>query len=113
MPKRTSASATTTSLPEDFRTLFWDHDFDTLDLRSDTSFIISRVLTMGSWASICWLRSHVGDDTLRDWIEKGEGRRLDPKQLRFWELILGIPRDLVDKWLEQDARQTWDGRVKR
>ncbi len=112
MPEPTSTSANS-PLPENLRSLFWDHDFGTLDLETHTSFIIARVLAAGSWEAVCWLRRRLGDDALRDWIEKDEGRRLDPKQLRFWELILEIPRDWVDKWLQNDSRQTWDGRVHR
>ena len=84
MPERVSGIAGACSLPDDFRQLFWDHDFDALELPTHGPLIISRVLTSGSWTAIRWLRDHVSDNDLRHWIESRDGRPLSRQQLRFW-----------------------------
>ncbi len=111
MSEKSSEHAGAVSLPEMLRPLFWDHDFDALSSETNTAFIVARILTSGSWEAVRWLRDHLGDDPLREWIVRREGRPLSPKQLRFWELILGLPHDQVNEWLRQEARLGWDARI--
>ena len=77
----------TARLPKMLRPLFWDYNFDTLTWEEDRELIISRVLISGSWDAVTWLRSRAGDQYLREWIERLQGKGLSPLQLRFWELI--------------------------
>ena len=100
-------------LPEQLRGLFWDHDFSQLDWQSHRDFIIGRVLEAGCLETIRWLRSVVDDDGLRDWIGRHQGRPLDGKQLRFWQVILEIPAEQVDQWLASPGRKIWEGRRHR
>ncbi len=72
-------------LPTLLRPLFWDDDFEALAWENDRDLIIARVLTSGGWDAITWLRFHMGDRALREWIERHQGRGLSPRQLRFWE----------------------------
>ncbi len=60
-----------------------------------------------------WLRKRVANDELRAWIEDRQGRELSPKQLYFWELILGMPPGQVDRWLKIGDRWIWDNRTFR
>ena len=100
-------------LPDLLRGLFWDCQFDDLELPRDQPFVIGRVLSAGSWSQIGWLRQNVGDECLRDWICACEGRPLAPPQLRFWELILDLPAPQVDQWLACQSRTTWNQRACR
>ena len=95
------------------RPLFWDCDFDQLDWQQHRDFIIRRVLVEGPWDAIRWIRREVGDQVLRDWMERCHGRPLSPPQLRFWELILELPMGLVDSWLQSAGRRIWDQRAGR
>ena len=95
------------------RSLFWDLDPRGLRWERDREQIIGRVLAEGSWEAVKWLRNQAGDDALRDWIERHEGRGLTPRQLRFWELIFELPRRQVDEWLRREGRQVWDRRAVR
>ena len=95
------------------RSLFWDLDPRELRWERDQEQIIGRVLAEGSWDAVKWLRQQVGDDVLRDWIERHEGRGLSPRQLRFWELILELSHRQVDEWLRREGRQVWDRRAAR
>ena len=97
-------------IPPPVRKLFWDLDPRSLRLDRDEEMIIGRVLASGPWETVKWLRSIVGDDAIRQWIEEHDGRGLSPRQLRYWQLVLGIPAGVVDAWLRSDRRRVWDRR---
>lgn len=99
-------------LPALLRPLLWDYDFEALAWENDRDLIIARVLTSGGWEAITWLRSHVGDRALREWIERHQGRGLSPRQLRFWELILELPHRQVNRWLAAEGRKIWEKRAR-
>lgn len=103
---------TGSGLPERLRSLFWDHDFQSLSWREHREFIIGRVLASGDWDSVQWLRCRIGDRGVREWIERHAGRGLSRRQLRFWELILGLPAAEVDGWLSREGRRIWDERTR-
>jgi hypothetical protein len=112
MKRQNSRSAHTDKLPVSLRALFWDYDFETLTWEDDRDLITARVLASGTWEAVIWLRSRLGDRALRDWIERYQGRGLSPQQLRFWELILGLPHRQVNAWLAASRRQIWDKRAR-
>jgi len=99
-------------LPDPVKALFWDVDPGELRWDRHREFIIGRVLSSGPWDVVQWLRKREGDEAVRSWIERHEGRGLSPQQLRFWELILGISSDRVDEWLKSERRQVWDRRTR-
>ena len=97
-------------LPPILRPFFWDYSFARLSWSADRELVTRRVLEHGSWEAVRWLRRKLGDEELRDWLVRRHGASLTPKQLRFWELILDIPRRQVDSWLADPRRQVWDRR---
>lgn len=101
------------SLPSSVKKLFWDLEPRALRLDRDQEMIIGRILASGPWETVKWLRSVVGEDAIRQWIEKHDGRGLSPRQLRYWQLMLGIPKRAVDAWLRSDRRHIWDRRDRR
>lgn len=100
-------------LPAMLRALFWDYDFKALTWENDRDLITARVLASGGWDAVTWLRSRLGDRALRDWIERRQGRGLSPQQLRFWELILGLPHRQVNAWLAAEGRKIWEKRARQ
>jgi len=98
-------------LPNRLRPLFWDYDFNALTWEEDRDLVIRRILTSGDWNAILWLRSRVGDESLKEWIRQQQGDGLSPRQLRFWELILEIPRRQVNAWLLMKGQNTWEKRI--
>jgi uncharacterized protein DUF6922 len=98
------------ALPAPIRQLFWDLNPGALRWDRDREMIIGRVLAVGTWSAVQWLRQRTDDETLKDWILRHEGRGLSPQQLRFWQLILGLPARRVDAWLRDERRQVWDRR---
>ncbi len=100
-------------LPDFVRSLFWDYDEEAVSWPHARDLIIRRVLSVGPWHAVTWLRAELGDAELRRWIEDREGRPLDPQQLRFWELILDLPSDRVERWLADEPRRIWAERTSR
>jgi hypothetical protein len=98
-------------LPEMIRPFFWDYDFSRISWKEDREFIVSRILSHGTWEAIQWLREMAGDEFLRDYLVTHHGRDLSPSQLRFWELILDLPHQAVSAWLSDVRRTVWDRRV--
>ena len=61
--------------------------------------MIGRILAAGDWDSVKWVMERVGQPALREWIVQRRGRGLDARQLRFWELVLGMPHRQVTEWI--------------
>jgi hypothetical protein len=97
-------------LPEMLRPLFWDYHFWKLSWERDRDLVTARVLAEGDWDAVKWLRKRLGDEALRAWIERRRGAGLTRQQVRFWELMFGIPHRQVSEWLAQESRKVWDNR---
>ena len=97
-------------LPTILKDLFWDYDFAALRWEPDRDLIIARVLTLGRWDAVTWLRSAVEDCALLEWIQAHRGGGMSPQRLRFWELILGLSHRQVNAWLAEEGRRIWDRR---
>ena len=110
-PKSEKRPSRSRSLPPQLRAHFWDYNFSKLNWSRDRELIIARILQSGTWDDVKWLRAQVDDADLRRWIVTRHGRGLSPQQLRYWQLVLAIPRRQVDGWLKHPARQVWDRRV--
>lgn len=98
-------------VPEFLGPLFWDTDPSGVDPAIHGDFILGRVLSAGSLDALCWARNEFGDDAIRDWIVRHEGRQLSAPQLRFWEAVIGLPGEKVDRWLATPERRIWEGRA--
>ena len=105
----TSPLPVSDKLPELLRPLLWDSDFDQVTWRGHRDYVVRRVLSAGTWDAVCWLRA-ASATAPAPWIEQHQGRGLSSRQLRFWELVLDLPRPLVDTWLASEGRKIWEGR---
>ena len=100
-------------LPKSIRDLFWEHDRDSISWLDDTDLIISKVLHAGTWEDVRWLRRTLGDTALRDWLLQHRGAGLEPRRLRFWQLLLNLPASDVDSWLAPHNQNPWQERWER
>jgi hypothetical protein len=89
-----------------------DVTFEDLSLDLHHDFIAARILERGSLQDIKWLRGHWGDIALRDYILNRRGKGLNPRQMRYWQLILDLPADQVDQWIAQFHNSVWGRRTK-
>jgi len=98
-------------IPPQFKPFFWDCNFKQLHWENDRDFIINRILLHGNWDSIRCLNARVGDSSLREWILQHQGGQLSPPQLRFWELVLKLPKPQVSSWINTRRKGLWEQRI--
>ena len=110
---KSTSDRVSSDLPEFLRNLFWDYDFEILRWPADQHLIISRILTTGDWRTVTWLRERIEARDLSDWLTKRRGRGLDVRRLRFWELILDLPREQVSEWIRSSEQDAWGRRTER
>jgi hypothetical protein len=102
--------ASSEPLPKSLEPFFWDYPFSKLSLTADRDLIIRRVLSSGSWDAVIWVRKKIGDENLKSWLIAHQGRGLSPRQLRFWELILDLPRRQANAWVKAARETPWGKR---
>ena len=100
-------------LPKDVTQLFWNQNPRDVSWDLHRDWVIGRVLSAGPWSAIVWLRRQLGDRALCEWIVHHEGRGLSARQIRFWQVVLEIPEEIVDEWLKSDSHRIWNQRVGR
>ncbi len=99
------------NLPAGLKPFFWDYEFHRLSWDEDREVVVARLLSHGDWKALRWLHAHMKNEGLREWILTRRGAGLSARQLRFWELILELPHQEVNKWLENKRRMTWERRA--
>lgn len=97
-------------LPDLLRPLFWEHDFEELHWPTDRDLVTGRVLQHGGDEAVRWIRQTAGDTPLADWLRARQGRGIDARQLRFWQVVLGLPAAEVDPWVEAARNNAWGAR---
>ena len=100
-------------LPQELRPLFWDMEFRRLRWQRDRDFIIGRVLAEGDSRHTRWLMETAGKDAIREWIARRRGRGLGARTLRFWEVVLDLPRREVTRWIAEQMAYPWASRAAR
>lgn len=76
----------TNKLPGQFKKYFWDCDFENLNLKQYSFFIIERVLNYGNIESIRWLLLNVDEEALLEVVRKS--RNIDKKTRNYWKIML-------------------------
>lgn len=102
----------TAELGELLRRYLWEHDPTRLTWEASRHTIVSKLLQVGGWDAVRWLRVHLTDDELREFLVRRRGRGLDPKRLRFWQLILDLPPEQVDEWIAAARSNPWEQRIR-
>lgn len=98
-------------LDELVRRYLWEHDPERISWETGRHTIVAKLLQVGGWDAVRWLRAHLSDDELREFLVRRRGRGIDPKRLRFWELVLGLPREQVDAWIATARADPWHRRT--
>ena len=99
-----------TRLDKSLERLFWDCDFERLELPEDEAFVIDRILERGDLPDITWARSSIGESKMRRRLGEQRGRGMDRMRLRFWQLIFDYPAAEVDAWLAHREAAPWERR---
>lgn len=98
-------------LPDHLQGYFWEYAADGLDWERNKHTIVLRLLQSGGMDAVTWLRSRMSDDEIRDFIVRRQGRGIDPRRLRFWGLVLNLPRSTVDRWIAAARTNPWNQRT--
>lgn len=98
------------TLPPPLRRYFWDVDPEALSVEEHPEWTVGRLLRRGGWDAVRWLRREVGDRELERWLREREGGGLSPRRLRFWALVLDLPENLVEDWIEASRTGPWGTR---
>jgi hypothetical protein len=98
-------------LPAALRRYFWEYAAEDLDWERNKHTFVLRLLQSGGMDAVTWLRSRMNDDEIRDFIVRRQGRGVDPRRLRFWGLVLGLPRSVVDQWITTARTNPWNQRT--
>ncbi len=80
-------------LPHFLKPLFWEYNFEKLNLKEDKDLIIQRLLQFGDLKAIKWLLKEVGHQEVKNWIKKNKGKGLSPRQLYFWMMYFKLSPD--------------------
>ena len=99
-------------LPAAVTDLLWDVVAGEVRLPRHRDFLIGRILARGTWAAVDWLRRELGDGAIAAYLERTRGRCVSQRQLRFWELVLGLDGAAVSRWIanRQGGSMLWDRR---
>jgi hypothetical protein len=100
----------TNGLAPELKSLFWEYDFQSLSWERDGHFITKRILTHGGLWAWDWLRDQIGDAALREWLLNNNGAGMEPRRLRYWELILDLPDQEVNRWVSLQTNTPWGKR---
>lgn len=106
-----SNDTTSADLPADLRHYFWEYSTENLTWERSRHTIVLRLLQSGGMDAVTWLRSRMSDAEIREFIERRQGRGISPRRLRFWGLVLSIPRTSVDRWIASTQSNPWHQRT--
>lgn len=97
--------------PDALRRHFWDYEEGMPTGTHGDRTVVTRLLLDGGMDAVRWLRDAVGDEGLRQVLTERKGRGVSPKRLRFWGLVLDLPREQVDRWVAGARAHPWHGRT--
>jgi hypothetical protein len=71
-------------LADQLKLLFWDVDFETLEVARDVDFILPRVLEFGRLEDIAWLVESYGFDRIHEFLRDCGHAELSARTVTFW-----------------------------
>ena len=89
------------------KNLFWDVDPETIDLETNSRYVIQRVLEYGRYNDWKLILSYYGIQTISDTATSL--RSLDPKAVSFISAITNIPKEQFRCYtLRQSSQRHWN-----
>ncbi|HWR59528.1 MAG TPA: hypothetical protein VN328_11635 [Thermodesulfovibrionales bacterium] len=78
----------TGTVPEQFRSLFWDTTLGNIHIRRNARYIIERVLEFGDMDAVNWLQRNYSVQAIVDVLLLSKG--ISKKTRNFWMLWFGV-----------------------
>jgi hypothetical protein len=100
------------TIPQSILDLMWEYDSAALAALPDLpDSLIERVMARGRWQDMRWLLDTAGRETLRRFLESRGARSLEPREIRFWSWISGVPEEKADEWTREARKReaAWRG----
>ena len=79
------------------RWLFWNVDFEALDVDRHRDLILSRILERGRLVEVKWAMRRYGLDGIHEFFRARAHPELSPRTITFWRLVLGAKEE---RWPE-------------
>jgi hypothetical protein len=80
-------------LVDDQKLLFWDVDFEALDVSVDADFILPRILEFGRLKDIAWLVEAYGFDRIHQFLRDRGHPELSARTVAFWRCYFGAKEE--------------------
>lgn len=94
-------------LPPDLEPLFWDADPAALDVRRHRGYIIERILELGDFREIRWMReTYAAGEIVR--VLK-ETRGISARSAAYWSLVYDVPAEEIACLNKPSGRIPWPG----
>lgn len=90
-------------LPESIRWLFWEVDFEAIDVDHDTDYILARVLERGRMMDVRWAMQQFGMDRIHAFFRDVGHPEISERTLAFWRTVLDAEGE---SWVERPAWRT-------
>jgi succinate dehydrogenase flavin-adding protein (antitoxin of CptAB toxin-antitoxin module) len=95
-------------LPEYLKKYFWEIDFNKLDSKKSSYYIIERLLEYGDKEAIQWLTKNFSKQALENVVYTS--KQLSKKSANFWQLIFNLDRNKIlcfKKSFQKKHRAIW------
>ena len=73
---------------ENIQKYFWDVDYSALEIKKDSTFIISRVLEYGDFPVVRWLLQTYSPDLIKQVLTTKQN--FSRKSAQFWQQYFGL-----------------------
>lgn len=96
------------TLPKFLKKYFWDIEFQRLEKKAHSHFIIERILEYGDKRAMKWLKSHFEQKEIKNVLYNS--KNISPRSANFWQLIFNIKRDKIlclRKSFQEKQRLIW------
>jgi len=80
-------------LPEFLKKYFWEVNFEKLDVKKNSAYILIRLLEYGDEKAIGWMKRHFTKDDIENVLFHFRG--ISPKSANYWALMLDIDKNSV------------------
>ena len=82
-----------TKLPKEFKTYFWDTDFNILNPQKHPQFVLSRLLDIGNTQAVRWSLKYYSKQDIKNLITTT--KNISRKSANYWAKTLNIKNKQV------------------
>jgi len=94
-------------IPQYLKTYFWDTKLNDINLKTNSPFVIERILELGDKKGIHWLLETYQPRDIKATVIRS--RNISPKTANFWRLKLDIKEPILclSKQFQKQQKMFW------